>query len=138
MKEKLIGNPIPIGTFVVYFNQWTDFENYEIRDSFREMSFEEVQALTENDILWDDIEPHPNGKVYGFLKLRVTKVEHLENDGVRIHFKDSFDTIYPEGRIRKFVHEDENKLIDLISANPLATEVFTGQQKVTGKAMGIF
>jgi hypothetical protein len=74
---------IPPGQIVVYFDQWSGYENNKLRDSFRPMSDNTVGNLSVGDTVWRDIDPiHPRGKVYGFMRDVVSAIELKDGEAV--------------------------------------------------------
>ncbi len=83
------GKALPIGTPVIYFNQWTDFETNEFKGQFKTLTAEEIKNLAVGQEIYVDVDPlHRNGKVYGRIKAVVSKIECIE-DGkeFRVHYK---------------------------------------------------
>lgn len=80
---------LPLGTPVIYFNQWTGFETREFSELFKILSAEEITNLKVGQEIYVDIDPlHRHGKVYGRIKAVVTKIETTKNGNeYHIHFK---------------------------------------------------
>lgn len=78
----------PVGTFIISYNKWTDWQIPREWDIFHNLEYEEVRNLVAGDHIWVDVDPiHPNGKVYGRQLKLVTRREYVPEGGVRIHFQ---------------------------------------------------
>jgi len=118
------------GTLVLFYNLWTGWESPEIREAFEELEYENVKELKEGDLVWIDGQPyHMNGKVYGCLLVKITRIEtpglQDEPNSIKIHFKEGFTVSTPKhpGRFFRLNHED--KVAKIVDLNPLATRVDT-------------
>ncbi len=110
---------------VVYYNQWTNFDNREIADLFECIPYEELETLGENTTIWLNSE-EPSGKVYGYKRAEVLSTR---TDGNRVRIE--FEGRSISGRLlvekTRAVHEihrciDLARLVELVEALPLATE----------------
>lgn len=111
---------------VLYYNRWTGFESHAIRGQFRPMTIAEVHAIAVGDEVWMSRDPiHPNGKVYGYARRRITGVAYLENDDIQLYFASGFTTVSPKRSTHPCaVIDDPRALARLIAwAQPLATQV---------------
>ncbi len=51
------------------------------------MTPEELRALKSGDLIWVDVQPHPNGKVYGYVPMLVVRTEIDEaRKEIRVYF----------------------------------------------------
>jgi hypothetical protein len=120
---------IAFGTAVLTYNRWTEYENKDIHRYFRRATAEDIQNLKAGDAVWIDEDPiHPNGKVYGFIK---TKVERVE--GNKIHFDDGFTTLHN----KIYFVDDEPTLAALVAADPKMTDVIGDSGRLASKLLGV-
>lgn len=120
---------IDFGTAVLTYNKWTRHDSDKVAPHFRKATPTDIQNLKKGDAIWLNQDPiHPNGKVYGFVKHKVTRKE-----GAGIHFDNGFtsnhDKIYfvdDERALAKLIDEDP-KVTDVIGdSGRLATKLLTG------------
>jgi hypothetical protein len=113
---------------VVYSNEWTGLEGTGIGKLFKQITANQALALKPGDILWFDSE-WPQGKVYGLCRGQVEKIKEYD-DCIMIDYKGP----HSSGRQRvpksDGYHEvnictDEQKLLEMIEANPLHIETGT-------------
>lgn len=112
---------------VIFFNQWTSFQDRELQSLFHSLSDGEIEKLGVGDTVWMDDEPHPNGKVYGFAQVRVTKLDR-DSEIIKIHYEGStlrgMTTVSGKHKCGSvFRCRDDEKLIALMANKPLATRV---------------
>lgn len=120
---------IKLGTAVLYFNQWTGYRNRDVTRHFRKASAADIERLRAGDVIWINEDPiHPNGKVYGFVKARVKKVE-----GKEIHFDSGFTTFHN----KIFLVSDESVLSELIASDPKMTDVIGGSGRMASRLLGL-
>jgi ribosomal protein L21E len=78
---------IPFGTPVIYYNRWTGFETDRFRDQFKHLSGKDVSDLDVGAVVFVDVDPiHPNGKVYGRFKGKITGIK-TEGDSVSVGYE---------------------------------------------------
>lgn len=78
---------IPFGTPIIYFNQWTRFETDRFRDQFKHLSGKDVSDLDVGATVFVDVDPiHPNGKVYGRFKGKITGIRK-DGDSVWVGYE---------------------------------------------------
>lgn len=114
---------------VVFFNQWTNFQDRELQSLFHSLSDEEIENLGVGDTVWMDDEPHPNGKVYGFSQVQVTRLDR-DGEAIKIHYEGQtvrgMTTVSGQHKCRSvFRCRDGEKLITIVANEPLATRVHT-------------
>jgi hypothetical protein len=119
---------LPIGTALIYFNQWTGFETKEFRGKFVPFTEDEIKNLKKDDVIYVDVDPlHPQGKVYGWVKATVMRVVPLENGEFQIAYngvnymgtKRTKDGLCID--IERAV--DEQALADIAARLPLSTQI---------------
>ncbi len=110
---------------IIYYNKWSGFENKAIRSLFEIMPLQKALQLKKGDIVYLDSEPNPNGKVYGYEKITIKKIEKVEG-GHRVHHDYGFLTIENTNKYHK-IREINNfvYLKDLINEHPLSTRPTT-------------
>ena len=119
---------LPIGTPVIYYNQWTGFKTKAFRDQFVALSADDIKQLKEGDEIYVDIDPlHPNGKVYGRIKTKVHKLEPIGSGEFRIYYSggpwSGFKTTR-DGVCRDIEKaKDEQALAAIVSRLPLSKEI---------------
>lgn len=115
---------------VVYFNEWTDFRNADIRKLFEPIAPQKLARLTPGSIVWIDTE-QPSGKVYGYQRAEIVS---LREDGmyVRPELKHPWSDRTHVHPVRKRggwhkIHgcRDDRKLAALVKEFPLSTETGT-------------
>jgi len=115
--------PLPAGTCVVYYNRWSGYDNPLLRRMFLALSADEVDRLRVGDQVWLDDEPHPAGKVYGFLKLVIARIGTTGRSpmidlsagpggGIAVSISRDSNSLYKVG--------DEVALAGLVAAEPSA------------------
>ncbi|MDQ2933105.1 MAG: hypothetical protein M3Q80_01870 [bacterium] len=106
---------IDFGTTVLTYNKWTHYENHDIWTHFRKATPSDISNLKAGDTIWIDEDPiHPNGKVYGFVKKKVTRCE-----ANKIHFENGYITV-PD--LIYFV-DNEKPLMELMATDPKITDI---------------
>lgn len=117
--------PFDLDRPIVYFNQWRDFENHEIRDAFRNMTPEEVRAIQVGDIVWRDVDPlHRHGKVYGNVPMRVKRIEQLDGGQIKFHFRRGMRVVDVNRSTHPLmVVNDLPALVELVREHPLSKKV---------------
>jgi hypothetical protein len=110
---------------VLYYNRWTGFECQAIGRQFRPMTRAEVERIAVGNEVWMDRDPiHRNGKVYGFVRERITRVERMGGDEIRLHFTSGFTTVSPQRSTHPcFAVRNHPALARLVAANPLCTRI---------------
>jgi len=110
---------------VLHYNRWTGFESKVIAAQFRRMTAAEVEAIAVGDEVWVSRDPiHPNGKVYGYARERITGVAYLEERGeTRLHFSGGCTTVAERSTHPCYVVKSPSTLARLVVANPLCTQV---------------
>ncbi len=97
----------------------------EILKYFRGMTASEVKAIRKGDIIWTN--ETLNRNVFGFVKREVSKIEpHGNRHRIYLGDRGCFATFSPNNKNRSnkfFLVEDEAKLAQLVSENPLPTQV---------------
>lgn len=118
---------IDFGTAVLTYNKWTGHDSDEIAPHFRKATRSDIRNLKKGDVIWIDEDPiHPNGKVYGFIKHKVIRME-----GEGIHFDGGFTTLHE----RIFFVDNEQPLAKLIEANPKITDVIGDSGRVATRLL---
>ena len=127
------------GTTLVYFNQWTGWESDEIRGAFKQLTFDEVIALSTGDRVWLDVDPlHPNGKVYGYVLHEVKSVENTDSNTIMLRFsRGGYTTVWRDGNSGVFRLKNERDTLRFVEQNPLATRVVTEEGERIARAMGL-
>ncbi|MFZ2193286.1 MAG: hypothetical protein WAV31_03505 [Candidatus Moraniibacteriota bacterium] len=106
---------IGFGTVVLTYNQWTGYDNYAVCNYYRPATEDEIRNLKPGNAIWINEDPlHPRGKVYGFVKKKVNRVE-----GNKVYFGNGFTTFHDS----IFFVEDETALEKLIATDPRMTDI---------------
>ncbi len=86
---------------IFYYNQWNGIRLPEIAECFTAMPTKAVTKLKVGAEVWRDLEPyHPNGKVYGYSRLIITRRQkkgrafEYEGLGVRGGFSSEYGKIF--------------------------------------------
>ena len=70
---------------VFHYNRWNGIEVPEIATCFALMKLDEVRGLKKGNEVWKDLEPyHPNGKVYGYSRIIISR---REKDGSAFEYE---------------------------------------------------
>ena len=117
---------IPFGTPVIYYNLWTGFETDRFRDQFKHLSGKDVSDLDVGATVFVDVDPiHPDGKVYGRYKAKITRIEprgssvsvYHECEGV---YKGISRVDLDQVSTKFTLAIDEDALADILDELPLA------------------
>lgn len=111
----------------VHYNFWLGFKNYEIRDLFETVPYQEAAQIKPGDTLWIDMELL-SGRVYGYDRVSVVSISESERwfdltiegpclSGARIPKEQCWHKVH---RCR-----DEARLVEIIETSPLAIETGT-------------
>jgi len=118
---------LPIGTPLINYNRWTNFETREFQGQFMSLSPEEIKSLKVGDIVYTDVD-HANGKVFGKVKNAIIALEPLSGGETRIHLDggkagNSFCTTTGGkcNRLEKAVSEEA--LAEIVKRVPLSTKI---------------
>ena len=119
---------LPLGTAVVYYNLWTQFENADVRQSFQRLPLEELRNLKPGDTIWVDTDPlSPQGKVYGFVKAEVQFVQENPIGHVKISYvgpgHQGMSIVERKDGGKFFKAVDETALAELVQKFPLALQI---------------
>lgn len=118
---------IPLGTPVVYFNQWNGFDSDEIRSQFTGLTAEELRNLKQGDIVYIDVDPlNPHGKVYGRVKVMISNVLKIGENTAWLDYNGAgflsggcrVDLTQESYKLAR--SDDEEKLADLLEKFPIA------------------
>lgn len=119
----------PLGTTLVYYNKWTNWESKEIREALEGLTFDEVAGLSVGDQIWVDVDPlHPNGKVYGCVLAAVTEIEKVDEDTVMVRYEapnlSGGRRIYKDHGTTQLARlKNESETFVFVQDNPVATVV---------------
>ncbi|MDO8621894.1 MAG: hypothetical protein Q7R80_01565 [bacterium] len=110
---------------VLHYNRWTGLESQAIAKQFRPMTATEVRAIAVGDEVWMSQDPiHSNGKVYGYARRLITKVERLPNGEFRLHFESGYTTVAPtRSTLPCYAVPRPRSLARLVVETPLCTQV---------------
>jgi len=123
-------NVLPLGSPVIYFNQWTDFETEEFKGQFKNLTAEEIKNLKVGQEIYIDVDPlHRNGKVYGRVKAVVSKIEPTEDEKeFRIYYKggawSGFKTTRNGINHDVGIAINEQALFEIVSRLPLSKVIY--------------
>ena len=82
MTNTAVCSLFPLGTTLVTYNQWTNWEKPADQNWFKPLCFGRVAELDPGNQVWIDIDPlHPHGKVYGRRLCQITKIIGNPNRG---------------------------------------------------------
>lgn len=111
---------------ILHYNRWTDFECPAIGRQFRAMTAREVHAIAVGDEVWMSQDPiHPNGKVYGYVRERISRVVCLPDGDIRLHFRDGFTTVSPKRSTHPcYAVRNHPALARLVANQPMCTQVY--------------
>jgi len=101
----------------LYHNQWNGLDNREIFTLFAPLDFDQVAVLRPGQSFWYDQDPiYHHGKVYGYVRKVVTRVEMVDKDKLRLHFRDGMTTV-ERGRGNSKVYDllNPESLVRLVS-----------------------
>ena len=116
--------PFSAGDKLIYYNKWTNWDSGEVREGIEQLTFEEVSALSVGDLVWLDTDPlHPNGKVYGSILRRVTQVEKIDDDTVKVFHSYGMTTVNRNTGSKLTRLKDSQAMAAFVAANPLAKQV---------------
>lgn len=126
----------------VYYNRWRGVEIKGIGACFDRLEEKDYETISPGDELWVDPDPlHPNGKVYGFAKVKVSNVED-DPDGKnkRVHYSGRFvGSGFSNTCLGRFYQLTDTDALETLVAEhgDKMTDLFSSREKYTRGLFGL-